>query len=380
MNKWILISILFLSLSVMAGEKKNQDLHMVMYSFYGSLSEMKPFMVSFDEYSNPKNKPKIMGLLKELQTKVETTQVRGFGTPAFRSTYELMGRHIKDTVYLYEKEIFDSSWIKFRSTTQFCLSCHDRLPKNTNQVKWSSDFKKEIKDPELLLKEADFLSIGHMYELAMEMYDQIIRNFKYDSNSHEKTTVLDSAYQRKIAFFARIQRNPNQAIESLKLDLQNPNLPLETKRNIETWIHYFEVWKKEGKADPSKLNDESLIAYATDIIEQNTGGRRITVSDPYVVNLLRVSGLLYERAFKKSKSPYAAEILYLLGKAERDLAPIRSYALSDIYFRDCVLQAPKKPVAKKCFSEYEIAIKSRFRNGASEYIEASLEELRKKMK
>ncbi|MGZ5279445.1 MAG: hypothetical protein ACXWC9_05860, partial [Pseudobdellovibrionaceae bacterium] len=146
MNRWVVFLILFLSLGAEAVEKNNESLPAVMHSFYGSLSEMKPFMMSFEEYKDAKNKAKILGILRDLQTKIETTQVRDLGAPGFQTTYDLLGRHLKDTAYLYEKEIYDSSWIKFRSTTQFCIACHDRLPKTSDQFKWSSSAKPELKD------------------------------------------------------------------------------------------------------------------------------------------------------------------------------------------------------------------------------------------
>jgi hypothetical protein len=158
---------------------------------------------------------------------------------------------------------------------------------------------------------------------------------------------LDIAYQRKIAFFARIQRDPKAAIASLKVDLKNKKLPLATKQNIQTWIHYFDLWMKEDQGDPAKLGDAGLVDYAKSVVESNTGGRRITVSDPYVVNLLRVSGLLYERVFQNPKSAQTAEMLYLLAKTERDLAPIRSYSLADVMLKECILMAPKTAIAKK---------------------------------
>lgn len=355
---------------------KDEKLTTQMQFFYQNLLDMKPYMTSYEEFKDPKNKEKVRTLIKNLEKRVEGIKVDELKAPGFSATYDLMGKHLRNTSYLFEREIYDTAWNNFRATTQFCIACHERLPKNIGKISWPV-FSDKNALPASLLKEADFLYIGHQFDQSLEIYNQLIRKFKSKSPSGNELANLDTAYQRKIAFFARIQREPEVAVESLKQDLKNQDLPLETKKNIETWIHYFEVWKKDKSSDPSKLSDANLILYAKDIVEKSTGGRRISVSDPYIVNLLRVSGLLYERIFQKSKSSYTPEMLYLLGKCERDLAPLSSYSLADIYFRDCIYQAPRKPIAKKCFSEYELSMKQKFRSGASEYIDASLEEMRK---
>lgn len=363
-----------------AEKKKNESLPVLMHSFYATLIELKPFMVSLDDFKNPANKAKVQSLLTGLETKIDSTQVKDLKAPGFNVTYDLLARHLRDTSYLYEKEIYETAWNNVRATTQFCIACHDRLPKGTGKLSWPVDPQLKALPVAAQLREADFYYIGHQFEPALELYDSVIRSFQSDPKKPEALKDLELAYQRKIAYFARIQRRPQAAVDSLKLDLKNKGLPLDTQKNIEDWIRYFELWAQEGKSDPSLLKDGALVDYARQIVEKNVAGRRVSVSDPSVVNLLRVSGLLYERVFKQPKSSSSQEMMYLLARCEQDLAPIRSYSLADIFFRDCVLQDPKTSVAKKCFSDYEVSIKQRYRTGASDYINEGLESLRRLLK
>jgi hypothetical protein len=349
----------------------------MMHSFYSTLLELKPAIASLDEFKDPKNQPRIKELLKGMAAKIDQTTVKDLKAPGFNATYGLLAKHLRDTSYLYEKEIYDTAWNNFRATTQFCIACHDRLPKGTGTMNWPLDPSLQSKDTATRLREADFFYIGHQFDQALEVYDNVIRTFHSYPKAPERLDDLRIAYQRKIAFYSRIKRDPKAAIQSLKQDAKNEGLPLETKKDIETWIQYFDAWKKEGAQDPTKFSDSSLVDYARTIVEKSTGGRRITVSDPFVVNLLRVSGLLYERVFKKPKSSSTPEMLYLLAKCEQDLAPVRPYSLADIYYKECILQAPHTSVSKKCFSEYEVSVKQRFRTGASDYINQGIEALRK---
>lgn len=361
---------LFFSLPTLAKENKTQ-LPVLMHSFYNTLQELRPYMNSEEDFKNPKNQAKIKALLKGLESRVDDNQIKELSNKSgFGITYGLLGRHLKETNYLYEKEIYGAAQNNLKATTGFCIACHDRLPKPTAQESGPVVGKTKSQDN---LVDAEFYYLAHQFDKALMVYDSLIQ--QYDDK--KKNIDLDQIYKRKIAYFSRIQRNPEAAMASLKLDLTNTHLPLETKQNLKDWIHYFDLWSKEGKSDPAKLSDQGLLDYARTEIEKNTGGRRIAVSDPYVVNLLRVSGLLYERVFKKPTSPQTAELLYLLAKCERDLSPLQNYSLADLYLKECVMQYPKNPIAKKCFADYELAMKQKLPNGMSEYINSSIEALRR---
>jgi hypothetical protein len=262
MKKIIIFPLLLISILVFASGKKKENLPALMHLFYGTLLEMKPYMISLEDFKDPQNKAKVQTLLKGLEKKIDSTQVHDLKAPGFNVTYDLLAKHLRDTSYLYEKEIYDTAWNNLRATTQFCIACHDRLPKGVGKLSWPSDLKVNTLDSATLLREADFLYIGHQFEQALEIYDKIIRSYKAKTKPSEGPAGLDEAYQRKISYFARIQRNPEFAITSLKEDLKNQDLPLDTKKNIESWIYYFDLWKKEGKMDPSRLSDAGLVEYA----------------------------------------------------------------------------------------------------------------------
>ncbi|HEY8272644.1 MAG TPA: hypothetical protein VIG33_17250, partial [Pseudobdellovibrionaceae bacterium] len=215
---------------------------------------------------------------------------------------------------------------------------------------------------------------AHDFDNALALYDSITQ--KYDGSP--KDFDFDQIYKRKIAYFARIQRNPKAAIANLKADAANSKLPKNVKKNLKDWIHYFESWSEEGAKDPAKLSNENFLAYAKAETDKNTSGRKISIADPAIVNLLRVSGLLYERVFKTPNVTSTPEMLYLLAKCERDLSPIQKYSLADIYLRECVLEFPKSSIAKKCFKDYEISLKQKV-TFDSDYIKGNIDFLRRHM-
>jgi hypothetical protein len=366
----ILLVLLLLSTLTANSKPRESNLPALMHSFYSTLQELRPYINSEEEFKNPKNREKVKALLKSLENKIDENEVKDLSKAAgFDVTYGLLGNHIRETNYLYEHEIYGPAHNNLRATTGLCIMCHERLPKPAS-LEYNTFIGKE--KPVDNLSDAEFYYIAHEFDQAMTIYDSVIR--KYDGTP--KDFDFDQIYKRKIAFFARIQRNPKAAIANLKADIANAKLPSEVKRNLKDWIQYFEKWSKEGSKDPSKLSDKKFLEYVKAETEKYASGQKIQISDPYIVDLLRLSGLLYEKIFKKPNKAYAAEMLYLLAKCERDLSPIQKYSLSDIYLKECVISYPKSSVAKQCFNDYEISMKLKFTSD-SEYMKSSIEALRR---
>lgn len=364
----LLILLSFYSLSAYS-EPQESKLPVLMHSFYATLQELRPYINSEEEFKNPKNRDKVKSLLKKLENKIDGNKVKDLSNAAvFDVTYELLGSHIRETNYLYEHEIYGAAHNNLKATTGLCIMCHERLPKPAS-LEYNTFIGKE--KPVDNLSDAEFFYISHEFDQAITIYDSIVR--KYDGTPNDFD--FDQIYKRKIAFFARIQRNPKNAIANLKADAANLKLPTEVKQNLKDWIQYFETWNKEQKNDPAKLSDKKFLEYAKVETEKYTSGQKIHISDPYIINLLRLSGLLYENIFKKPNNAHAAEMLYLLAKCERDLSPIQKYNLSDIYLKKCVISYPKSGVARKCFNDYEISMKLKFK-ADSEYIKSHIEGLR----
>jgi hypothetical protein len=54
--------------------------------------------------------------------------------------------------------------------------------------------------------------------------------------------------------------------------------------------------------------------------------------------------------------------------------------LADVYLYECVMEYPKTSAAKKCFSEYEVSMKNKQQYGNSEYLDSSIQILKRALK
>ncbi|PWU13003.1 MAG: hypothetical protein C5B49_15285 [Bdellovibrio sp.] len=365
-----------------------------MHYFYGTLIQLKPYLVSLDEFKDPKNKEYLTALLTDFEKKIleqeppEIEKAEGFNV-----TYLLMARHLREVKHLYDAAVYEPAWQKLNATTNFCMACHTRLFKPSLgsgatgliEARPFEGLKQEssgisagsAKD----LRDAEFYFISHNYLAALQIYDAVIRQFKPPAAGSSTVGVavedLQKIYERKLAYFARVKRDPEGAISSLKDDRKNQNLPPRIRENIQTWIDKFADWKKKAASDYARVSDEELLKLVKTTGYQELTGQPISGGDPYVIDLLWVSGVLYERVFRTPNSSAIPEMLYWLAKIERDLGSIHIYSLADVYLRECVINFPKSPIARQCLNEYELGMKQKMGPSSPEYINSSINLMRK---
>jgi hypothetical protein len=250
-----------------------------------------------------------------------------------------------------------------------CAACHMQAPKISNFTAYR--FIEKAAD-EASFNNAEFMFIVRRYDEALASFDKLIRGFPKTAITSDQ---LDLAAQRKIAIFARVFRNPKNAIASFKTDLLNTNLPTQTRRNIESWVSALEKWKLDT-ANPDKMNTEELVTYVENNLP-NFALRNIAPNHPQLLNYLRLSGLLYERLFKESESPYTQRILYNLALCERSMGASYWYSISEIYLKECVVQYPKKEFSRKCYDAYKKGMEERYGSGSiPENVQNSLDALK----
>jgi hypothetical protein len=369
----------FNSLAAFAENPQNDKIPIkaTMHFFYGTLLDLKPYMVSFEDFKNPNNKTKIMTTLKNLDTKLMEMEPQKIkNTSSFGATYGLISRHLRDTQELFEAGVYEYAWDKLNATTGLCIACHTRIPEKIETIPWKVLKDKIDKKPNF--RDAEFLFLSHQYEKAIEQFDDIIAGY----TANQSIAEIKLSLERKLAFYARVSRNPNQAIQSFNQNLKNKNLPKEITKTIKTWIESFKAWSKEPSQDLKKLNDNELLSWVKTKVDSKLFGKKLDMNDPYLVDLLKNSGILYERLFgtTSAKSDATAEMLYLLAKIEQDLAPIRFYSLADVYFKECITEYSKSPIAKKCFVDYSVSIKSKFGSNIPDSMNKSIEAMERLIK
>lgn len=354
-----------------------EDIRSVMHFFYDRLIELRPVITSEIEFSDPKNRKTIRLALADVEARLKNTKsAELLSGEGHQATVELFKRHLADTRESLDLGEITRAYQGVRMTTEFCVSCHTHLPQEgMPQLDWKKDVL--ARDPKDVRQTADFYFVTRRYDYSLNIYNYLLREFP--------KTVLQEAdmrdiYRRKMVIYARIKRDPAGAIADLNEDLKNTQLPVSVRREIETWRQSFEGWlKEEVKAGGSKAGslNPSPAQRADALLKELEGYRGPSDSQPYMVNLLKVSGFLYESLYQAKSSEEKARNLFHLGRVERILGQSSFVLLGDLYLKECVRTAPQSEWAAKCLTEYKTYLQWRYPPGTKRpaFLDQELKEL-----
>lgn len=333
-------------------ESDKAQIKRLMHSFVEELAKMTPYMASEKAFSSPEGKKLVGQALDRLNSKFDKPPTALKETPGFAITFGLLEDHIKRTKTLFEKGELEYARMRLNGTTNLCASCHTQTP---DFRKGSAFYPFDDLSKKVSFENANFLFVIRRYDQALAQYETLIRDYP---KSGLPSDALGEVFRRKLAIFVRVRRNPTQALESLNGDLKNDHLPSDVRQNIKDWIDDFKKMAAE-KEDPSSFDTAHLLAYVKNKLPTEPV-RKIPNGDPQLLNLLYLSGLLYERLYSEVKPDQIQELLYYLAVCERSLAPVVWYSIPEIYLKECVVRYPKRPFAKTCFNAYEEGMKERF--------------------
>lgn len=362
-----ILIILFSAISNADSEKG--QIKSLMHNFVLELSKLRPYIATEKDFSSPQAKESITKSLSVLAKKTASPPESIKSPTGFRISFSLLAEHISKTKQFYDNGEYEYARMRLNSLTNLCASCHTQLPELSKGSPFSnfSDINETIN-----FENANFLFTVRQYDQALSQLNSLARKYPASGLPSDR---LSEVYRKKLAIFARVKRDPDLGLENLKEDLRNRSLPADIKQNIKTWISGFEAWQKSDD-QPELLPVDELIKYVHKKMPAKLN-RNIAPSDPNLLNLLRLSGILYERLYTEEDSDSIQKILYHLATTERSLAPLTWYSLNEIYLKECVVRFPKKPYTKKCFDAYKEGMQERYFNRPlPENIKTSIEALK----
>lgn len=344
--------LLLFPILVFASNDDRGSVKVLMHSFLLEMSTVNDVLSNEEAFASEEGKKKIKEALAKMERAIRKPPKDIEEKPGFRISYGLLSDHISKTKLLIDKGELEYARARLNGTTNLCAGCHMQTPKFTKFSPFAP-LKQQLEKPSFA--SANFLFITRRYEEALEQFNLLIRKYP---ESGLATDRLSEVYRKKLAFFARVQRDAGYAITNLQEDLKNKNLPKDIQQNVKDWIQSFEKWKQE-KTNPADLSTPDLIKYAAKEIPQQPI-RNIAAGDPQLAKFLRISGLLYERLYSEPDAANAQALLYYLAQCERSLSPLYWYSLNEVYLKECVTKYPKQPFSKRCFEAYKTGMEERF--------------------
>lgn len=345
----------------------------LMHTFEAEFTRLRPHLVSDVKFSAADARAEIRSSLETLEKAVTSIRPPTIEkNPSLNLTFSLMSHHLQRTKASFDQGALELTRRHLNATTNFCMNCHTQLPVAKANL---GGLALEASTEPVTFESAESAFITRRFDVALERYDELAR--KYPASGLDADRLVD-VYNRKIALFARVQRDPKAGVTNFKKDLENEKLPVDVRSNLKVWITEFEKWQSE-KVKLDRLSNEALLSWISKNRPEPT--RQIAPSDPQLVTHLRLSGLLYERLTKDPNGKDAQEILYGLALYEKKLAKLYWYSMYPSYLRECVLKFPKKPLTKTCYDLYESDLMEQFagRSPIPESLKSGLEVLKRQL-
>jgi hypothetical protein len=317
-----------------------------MANFLTELIALKKYFVSDDTFNDPKNAGDIAAHLKTFtQVIKQADHDRTLNQENFRFTRQVLQNHISETERVFR--LGNKSYARWMmtSTVSICMSCHTQIPSTSRSF---TDFK----NPKMFssdFDEAEFLFATRAFEQGSAIYDHLITSYPKPRTRPEQ---IETALERQVAYYSRIKRDPSGALTKFRTYQKNKDLPVFAQKNLASWIQQFGDWSKQRSFDPRSATENEIESFAEKYMDLNST-LMMEASNPRLVSYLRVSGVLYEYLQTHPGTKITPKVLYWLSICDRSVNKGFFNSQADLYLRQCILEYPADPIAKKCYSAYE---------------------------
>ncbi len=318
-----------------------------MAEFLDEFIGLKKYLVSDDEFQDPKNFVEISTHLKKLAKAVKkTSHDETLNQENFKFSREVLEDHVSETERVFR--LGNKSYARWmtNSTLGICMSCHTQMPTDSRQFGiffkanyFTSDFD-----------QAEFMFATKNFEGANAIYQGLVTGFPKNNLSADR---LEKSAQREILYLIRIKRDLVAAKSLLNKFRQNKQLPEFLLRNLDSWTEQISLWQEKKLPDLAKASSKEIVGFAEKNLSIDANQSKVEASEPRFISNLVVSGILYEYLQKNPRSPDAPAILYWLAVIDREMTKSIFYNLADLYLKECMLKFPESPMAMKCYKEYE---------------------------
>jgi hypothetical protein len=227
---------------------------------------------------------------------------------------------------------------------EICTSCHTQdtilrtLFAGTTREHFEDDYA--------------FAELNYMtrdYDTAIAYYDKFL-------NAPAKKTELDIVLplQRFVTIYTQIRNQPSEGIKSIKKYESLKDHTPETRSELEGWIKGLAALEASGVSKIEPISFKILEDYANQYLGEFTPlTANVPITAEREVELVWLRGQLYHYLNQRAIANEIPKLLYWISITDRAISYAYYFSLADIYLKQCVLEYPKHPYAKRCLAEYK---------------------------
>lgn len=356
-------------------EKQQAATRSIMAKIFSSLTTVLPLSMNGKEFSDPKNRDKILAELRNMR---DGTNALVGHTKSLDGSYgfiaKSMSRDIKDIYNWYDKGATSESRYLLQQVSENCISCHMKLP-DPGHAPRMDHFFKEVSVSKLSPPEKARLQVAlRQFDDALATWEEMFKTWPKPGELFAMDTLPE--YLKVVI---RVKSDPKRALDTLDSLTKRTDLPKFMAREVHAWKNSLRTLVGEI----SKQGDE--LHRSKKIIRNARRSMEYPMDRTALVDFIVASGLL--NRFMQGKVIAAdnkAEAYYLLGMTESLIGRTTWLSQTDYYLEASVRSAPKSKIALKALDALEQQILMEYSGSGGtnipDEIEANVEELRNLVK
>jgi hypothetical protein len=323
---------------------------------------LKPLIASESSFNDPANAPEISAALRNMVAlSKQVNHEERIRKTGFQVSGAVLTQQMEEVEAVFDMGNKDYALVSLKSTLGVCMSCHTQLPAVSTQFTTANQ-SHVLANP---FQEAEFLFLIRNFDAAMKMYAELLQGYPLNKVQPQN---LEIALYREIYYYVRVARDMNGLLRALRSNSENQQLPAGLRNQISGFITAVDAIKNEKDPHFTDIQGEELRSYAQAQLVEEVDGDFSLDSPEKVIALLKLSSVLYEYLAENPQTPLKPDIFYWLSFGERRYFYPSLHSLPSLYLKQCVLDYPQNPVAKKCFSEYEDTITVLFTGSGGTHI------------
>jgi hypothetical protein len=227
---------------------------------------------------------------------------------------------------------------------EICASCHTQ--DTTLRTLFAGTSRDQFED------DYAFAELNYMtrdYDEAIVYYE------KFLNTSRGKTELeIIQPLQRMVTIHTQIRNQPSEGIRLLKKFESLKDHTPETRAELQGWINGLSALEASDVGDIKQITFQTLEKYANQYLGDITPLTFAAQSTPQQeVERVWLRGQLYHYLNQRASANEIPKLLYWISVTDRSISYSYYFSLADIYLKQCVLEYPKHPYAKRCIAEYK---------------------------
>ncbi len=347
----------------------------IMAQIFSSLTNVLPLSMSNKEFSDPKNRDRILADLRNMR---DGTNALVEHTKKLEASYgfiaKSMSRDIKDIYTWYDKGALAESRYLLQQVSENCVSCHMKLP-DPGHAPRMDHFFKDVSINKLSPPEKARLQVAlRQFDDALGTWEEMFKTWPKPNELFAMDTLPE--YLKVVI---RVKKDPKRAIMALDGLGKRTDIPTFMAREVASWMSSLK------KLAPELSKSGGELSRANKIVQSARMSMEYPMDRTALVDFIVASGMLntYMQS-KKISAENTAQAYYLLGITESLIGRSTWLTQTDYYLEASVRANPKSKTALKALDALEQQILMEYSGSGGtnipDDVQANLDDLRNLVK